>query len=449
MTDRIPPHDLGAEMAALGGMLLSKHAIAEVTETLDGPEFYKPAHEQIFAAITHLYADGHPADAITVSAELTRRGEIERIGGAPYVHTLVGCIPTAANAGWHAAIVREHALRRRVIEAGTRITRMGWETDDGSDMAAIIDAAQAETHALGARHADEDAPANPEVFDRLLEDIENGVESGVPTGFADLDRLTRGLHPGQLVIVAARPAVGKSTFGLDIARHASIGCGLPCVVFSLEMNRAELLRRAASAEARVELHHLAPRSMTRDDWARVAAARDRVVTAPLIIDDATDLTLMRIRTKARRLKQRHGLRLVIVDYLQLMGSGGARKHENRQTEVAALSRGLKLLAKELQVPVVVLAQLNRGPEQRGDKRPMLSDLRESGAIEQDADVVILLHREDAYNAETPRRGEADLIVAKHRNGPTATITVAFQGSYSRFVDMADNWSPSSVLTGNR
>lgn len=380
MTDRTPPHDLDAEMAVLGGMLLSKHAIAEAAETLDGGEFYKPAHEQIFTAILGLYADGQPADPVTVSAELARRGDLARVGGAPYLHTLMGCIPTAANAGWYAAIVREHAVRRRIIEAGTRIAQMGWETDDATDLAAIIDAAQAETHALGTPPDEQDAPTNPDVFDQMLEDIENGVESGVPTGFADLDRLTRGLHPGQLV---------------------------------------------------------------------VAAARERVVTAPLMIDDATDLTLMRVRTKARRLKQRHNLRLIIVDYLQLMSAGGARKHENRQTEVAALSRGLKLLAKELHVPVVVLAQLNRGPEQRGDKRPMLSDLRESGAIEQDADVVILLHREDAYNTETPRRGEADLIVAKHRNGPTATITVAFQGSYSRFVDMADTWSPSSVLAGNR
>lgn len=438
MTERVQPHDLDAERATLGGMLLSRHAIPDVTDLLVPADFYQYAHELIFTAVLDMYACGQPVDAVTLAAELGSRGELGKIGGAPYLHSLMGCVPTGANATYHAVIVREHALRRRIIEAGTRIASMGWETEDAADIAQIIDRAQAETHALADPSLRVEEEANVEVFDRMLGDIEHGVESGLPTGFSDLDQLTRGLHPGQLVIIAARPAIGKSTLGLDLARCVAVKHRLPCAIFSLEMRRAELLRRATSAEARVPLHHLAPGAMTEDDWVRVARARERIVTAPLVIDDSPDLTAMRIRTKARRLKQQRDLRLIIVDYLQLMTNGSARRPENRQQEVSEMSRALKLLSNELDIPIVAIAQLNRGPEQRADKRPMLSDLRESGSLEQDADVVILLHREDAYERETARAGEADFIVAKHRNGPTATITVAFQGHYSRFVDMAQS-----------
>lgn len=433
--DRTPPHNIDAERAALGGMLLSKHAIPDVTDLLTPTDFYQPAHELIYTAILDLYACGDPVDAVTVSAELGRRGEIGRVGGVPYLHQLMGCVPTGANATYHAVIVREHAVRRRIITAGTRIAQMGWETDDGSDLPAIVDRVQAEAYSLADGGLSADDPANVEVFDGMLGEIEQGVEHGVPTGFADLDQLTRGLHPDQLIIIAARPAIGKSTLALDLVRSISIKHRYASAFFSLEMNRSELIRRATSAEGRINLHHLSPNCMTEDDWARAAQVRERIVTAPIIIDDSPDLTVMRIRTKARRLKRRHDLRLIVVDYVQLMSSGAARKFENRQAEVSAISRGLKLLAKELHVPVIMVAQLNRGPEQRTDKRPMLSDLRESGSLEQDADVVILLHREDAYVEDSPRAGEADLIVAKHRNGPTATITVAFQGHFARFVDM--------------
>ena len=258
--------------------------------------------------------------------------------------------------------------------------------------------------------------------------------SGCPTGFTDLDRLTNGLHPGQLIVLAARPAIGKSTLGLDLARSASIRHGMASVIFSLEMARNEITMRLLSAEARVALHHMRSGTMSDDDWTRLARKMSEMAGAPLFIDDSPNMSMMEIRAKCRRLKQRHDLKLVVVDYLQLMTSG--RRVESRQQEVAEFSRSLKLLAKELEVPVVAISQLNRGPEQRTDKRPMMSDLRESGSIEQDADVVVLLHREDAYERESPRAGEADLIVAKHRNGPTSTVTVAFQGHYSRFVDMA-------------
>jgi len=450
MTDRAMPQDLNAEMAALGGMLLNRYAIAEVSEILTGADFYKPAHETIYTAILDLYADGQPADAVTLSAELAKRGELAKVGGTPYLHTLMGSVPTAANATWHAVIVRDQAVRRRIIQAGTRIATMGYETDDGADIPAIVDRAQAETHALSERGLRSDEPdGNVEAFDDMLDRIENGADTGLPTGFGDLDALTNGLHPGQMIIVAARPSIGKSTLGVDLCRSVSIRHQLTSVLFSLEMGRAEVLRRITSAEARVNLHHLNSSSMTPDDWDRVAKARPRIVSAPLIIDDAPGLSMMQIRTKARRLRQQRDLRLIVVDYLQLMSTGAGRRPENRQQEVSEMSRALKLMAKELEVPVVAIAQLNRGPEQRTDKRPQMSDLRESGSLEQDADVVILLHREDAYERESPRAGEADLIIAKHRNGPTAQITVAFQGHYARFVDMAADWTPHGALDGAR
>jgi replicative DNA helicase len=269
-----------------------------------------------------------------------------------------------------------------------------------------------------------------------IEAISNrgGEMIGVPTGFIELDKLTNGLHPGQLVILAARPALGKSTLGLDICRAASIKHGLASVIFSLEMSRNEIVMRLLSAEAQVPLHHMRAGTMGDADWTKLASKMGTVSEAPLFIDDSPNMTLMEIRAKCRRLKQRHDLRLVVVDYLQLMTSG--KRVESRQQEVSEFSRSLKLLAKELEVPVIAISQLNRGAEQRTDKRPLLADLRESGSLEQDADVVVLLHREDAYERESPRAGEADFIVAKHRNGPTATVTVAFQGHYSRFVDMA-------------
>jgi replicative DNA helicase len=440
--DRTPPQDLAAEQGVLGGMLLSKDAIADVIEVVKGRDFYKPAHELIYDSILDLYGRGEPADAVTVSAELTKRGELARVGGAPYLHTLMSSVPTAANAGYYAVIVRERAILRRLVEAGTRITQMGYSTD-GADLDEIVNRAQAEIYGVTEQRAGEDYAPLADIMEGALDEIESisnrsGQMTGVPTGFTDLDQLTNGLHPGQMIILAARPAIGKSTLGLDLARSCSIRNGLTSVIFSLEMGRNEITMRLLSAEARVALHHMRSGTMTDDDWGRLARRMGEVSAAPLFIDDSPNMSMMEIRAKCRRLKQRHDLRLVVVDYLQLMSTGGSRRPESRQQEVSEMSRALKLLAKELEVPVIAIAQLNRGPEQRTDKRPMMSDLRESGSLEQDADVVILLHREDAYERESPRAGEADLIVAKHRNGPTATITVAFQGHYSRFVDMAQS-----------
>ena len=435
--DRTPPQDLAAEQCVLGAMLLSKDAIADVSETIRDTDFYRPAHEIVFDAITDLYARGEPADAITVAAELTRRGEMARIGGAPYLHTLVASVPLAANAGYYAHIVREKAILRRLVEAGTKIVQIGYagegEVDD------VVDQAQAEIYQVTEKRTTEDYAPLKDIMEGALDEIE-AIDSrgdamiGVPTGFTDLDELTNGLHPGQMIILAARPAMGKSTLGLDFARSASIKHGLTSCIFSLEMSRTEITMRLLSAEAKVPLHHMRNGKMTDDDWAKLARKMGEVSEAPLFIDDSPNLTMMEIRAKARRLKQRHDLKMIIIDYMQLMTSG--KKVESRQLEVSEFSRSIKLLAKELEVPVIAISQLNRGAEQRTDKRPMLSDLRESGSLEQDADMVILLHREDAYERESTRPGEADFIVAKHRNGPTANVVVAFQGHYSRFVDMA-------------
>lgn len=434
---RIPPQDVAAEQCVLGAMLLSKDAIADVVEAVSTGDFYRPAHALVFDAITDLYVRGDPADAVTVAAELTRRGELTRIGGAPYLHTLLSEVPTAANAAYYAVIVREKSVLRGLVEAGTRIAQMGYS--EAGDVSAVVDRAQAEVFAVGERRATQDYVPLSDIMQGTLEELEaiashGGAMSGVPTGLRDLDTLTNGLHAGQLIIIAARPSIGKSTLGLDIARSAAIRNDLTTVVFSLEMSRTEITMRLLSAEAKVPLHHMRSGINREEEWAAVSRRMGEIADKPLFVDDSPNMSLMEIRAKCRRLKQRHDLRLIIIDYLQLMQS--SKRVESRQQEVSEFSRSLKLLAKELEVPVVAMSQLNRGPEQRTDKKPLLSDLRESGALEQDADMVILLHREDFYDRESRRAGEADLIVAKHRNGPTATVTVAFQGHYSRFVDMA-------------
>lgn len=707
---RQPPQDMVAEQSVLGGMLLSKDAIADVLEVLRPGDFYRPAHQSIYDSILDLYSRGEPADPVTVSAELDRRGELKRIGGAAYLVTLTQTVPTAANAGYYAEIVAEKAILRRLVEAGTRIVQYGYAGADGQEVAEVVDRAQAEIFDVAERRTTEDFVPLEELLQPTMDEIDSiasrgGISLGVPTGFAELDELTNGLHPGQMIIVAARPGVGKalaldtplptptgwttmgevgvgdelldtsgrptrvvaatdvlhdrpcfdvvfsdgtiivadeqhqwrtgdgvirttgelaetvdaehavphtaplalpaadlpvapftlgawlggpssdpelhmrvdgeggftgalcelgphipaeyqrasvaqrrdllaglldaggdvtddgtirfeasseqlaadvaellaglghaptvegtdvsfetdadvfvlpskavrhkecrrpvvrerrvvavrpvpsvpvrcvevdgehmylagramvpthnSTLSMDFMRSCSIKHGMASVIFSLEMGKTEIVMRLLSAEAKIKLGDMRSGRMTDDDWTRLARRMSEISEAPLFIDDSPNLTMMEIRAKARRLKQKHDIKLIVVDYLQLMTSG--KKVESRQQEVSEFSRSLKLLAKELEVPVVAVCQLNRGPEQRTDKKPMVSDLRESGSLEQDADMVILLHRPDAFERDDPRGGEADLIVGKHRNGPTATITVAHQLHLSRFVDMA-------------
>ncbi|WP_443033417.1 replicative DNA helicase [Streptomyces sp. CS62] len=404
-------------------------------------DYYRPSHEMIQAAILYLYGKGEPVDPITVGAELTRRGDITKVGGASYLHTLVQAVPTAANAAYYAEIVHENAVLRRLVQAGTKITQLGYskvgELDEvrSSVEAEILDALATREQTAGYAYVREDVPSFWDDLDARMKGTDK--IDGIPTGLADLDSLTNGFQPGQFIVIGARPAMGKSTLALDMARAAAVRYGHTVAFFSLEMGRSEIMQRLYSAEARVALHHIRAGTVTEDDLNRLARRTPDIDAAPLIVDDSPNLSLTEIRSRARRMKQsKGGLDLLIVDYLQLMKSGGMGRPENRQQEVSDMSRNLKLLAKELEIPVIALSQLNRGPEQRTDKKPQIGELRESGSIEQDADMVILLHREDAYEKESPRSGEADLIVAKHRNGPTATISVAFQGHYSRFVDMA-------------
>jgi replicative DNA helicase len=439
---RQPPQDLAAEQSVLGGMLLSKDAIADVLERVRPGDFYRPVHQTVYEAILGLYGRGEPADAVTVAAELDRRGSLRRVGGAPYLHTLIATVPTAANAGYYAGIVAEKALLRRLVEAGTRVVQYGYAGAEGADVAEVVDRAQAEIYEVTDRRLAEDFVVLEELLQPTMDEIDaiaagGGLARGVSTGLADLDEITNGLHAGQMIIIAGRPGLGKSTLALDFLRSCSIKHGMASVIFSLEMSKSEIVMRLLSAEAGVKLADMRAGRMSDANWARLVATMGEVNDAPLYVDDSPNLTMMEIRAKARRLKQQADLRLVVVDYLQLMTSG--KRVESRQAEVAEFSRGIKLLAKELDVPVVAVSQLNRSPEQRQDKIPQLSDLRESGQLEQDSDVVILVHRPDAFDRDSPREGEADLIVAKQRQGPAPrTCRVCARLEFSKFSNL---WQP--------
>ena len=439
--DRIPPQDIDAEMSVLGSMMLTSEAVSVVSEILRPQDFYQPSHETIFDTIVELTGRAEPADAITVAGELKRQGLLSKVGGAAYLHSLIASVPTAANAGYYARIVRERAIMRRLVSAGTRVVQLGY-ADAGGDVDEIVD--QAEVFAVSdGRDTSDYVSMNQMSSDILgaLEDIERnqGKLRGVPTGFIDLDELTQGLHGGQMIIVAARPAMGKSTLALDFCRSASIKHGITSLIFSLEMSSQEIAMRMLSAESGVFLSKMQAGKMNDRDWQNVSATTSRISEAPLYVDDSANITIAEIRSKCRRLKQQENLGLVVVDYLQLMTIG--RQVESRQQEVSAMSRNLKLLAKDLDIPVVAVAQLNRNSEGRTDRKPMMSDLRESGSLEQDADIIILLHRPDYYDENTERKGEADIIVAKHRAGPTATIGVLFQGDVARFANRTDRPEP--------
>ncbi len=380
--DRLPPQDINAEQSVIGSMLLSKDAIADCVEGLRGQDFYRPNHELIYEAILDLYSRGEPADTITVADELTKRGDLQRVGGQAYIHELVQSVPTSANAGYYAEIVAERAVLRRLVEAGTRIVQMGYAQGEG-DIEDVVNRAQAAVYDVTDKRGGEDYVVLADLIAPTLDEIEvasgrSDEMIGVPTGFVDLDELTHGLHPGQMIVVAARPAVGKSTLGIDIARSAAIKHGQAVAVFSLEMSRSEITMRIMSAEASIQLQELRKGTLGDAGWQKLARVTSEISAAPLFIDDSPNMSLMEIRAKCRRLKQLHNLRLVVIDYLQLMSSG--KKVESRQQEVAEFSRALKLLAKELEVPVIAISQLNRGPEQRTDKRPQMSDLRESGCL---------------------------------------------------------------------
>ncbi|NLE97067.1 MAG: replicative DNA helicase [Propionibacterium sp.] len=436
--DRTPPQDLEAEQSVLGAMMMSKDAIADVVEVVRGSDFYRPSHEIIYDAIINLFGRGEPADPITVAGELGKLGELQKVGGPVYLHDLLATVSVAANAIYYAELVREKAVLRRLVNASIRIAQLGYLGQ--GDVDKIVDEAQQTLYEVTDKRASEDYRSLGELMEPTFDELEaiqssGDALAGVPTGFAELDRLTNGLHPGQMVIVAARPGVGKSTFALDICRAAAIHHNLATAFFSLEMSRTEIVMKVLAAEASVHLGRLRGSGrMDEADWQRVTDKGVMLTDKPFFIDDSPNLTMMEIRAKARRLKQRNDLQMVVIDYLQLMSSG--KKVESRQLEVSEFSRQVKLLAKELEIPVIALSQLSRNTEQRKEGVPQLSDLRESGSLEQDADIVLMLHRPEMYtqNPTDEERGQAFFHVLKHRNGETGRIDALFQGHFSRFTN---------------
>ncbi|MCU1394273.1 MAG: dnaB [Ilumatobacteraceae bacterium] len=435
---RVPPHNLSAEESLLGALLLSRDAVGNVAEMgLAVSDFYKPAHQYVYDAIRGLSATGNPVDAVTVADELRRAGLLEEMGGAELLLELQNATPAISNATRYAKIVQDTAVLRRLIGVAAEIAEIAYNEPD--DVSKALDEAETKVFEVAEdRVTDSVMPLGdlmPLAMDKLQETYERGdIITGLATGYNDLDELLSGLQPSTLNIVGARPAMGKTAFGLGMAVHAAMSARLPVLVFSLEMGHAELTQRILSSEARVDSSKLRNGKLNEADWTKLGRAVGRL-EVPLYLDDNPRVTVMEIRAKARRLKSREGLGLIVIDYLQLMSGSNS---ENRQLEVSEISRGLKVLARELQIPIVALSQLSRNLESRGDKRPMLADHRESGALEQVADVGMFLYRDEVYNSESPDKGSAEIIVAKHRSGPIGTRRLAFLGAYTRFDNMARN-----------
>lgn len=440
---RLPPNNLRAEESVLGAMLLSREAIADVVEILEPDHFYKPAHGHVFESVMSLYGGGEPVDAVTVAEELSRANLLEAVGGPGLLIELQASTPAIGNAAHYARIVEEHALLRRLISVSNEIAEIAYSVPD--DVVKAVDDAEARMFDVAQRRvANTTSPIKDLLSDNLdrLEMLYEKGEAitGVPTGFLDLDELTSGLQPNSFYVVGARPAMGKTAFALGMAANSAMKTGKPVLIFSLEMSQLELSQRILCSDAKVDATRLKTGKLEEADWNRISHSVGRLAEAPIYIDDNPHTSVMEIRAKARRLKSRVGdLGMVVVDYIQLMS--GRSNAESRQVEVSEISRNLKILARELETPVIALAQLNRGLEQRQDKRPMLSDLRESGALEQDADMVMFLYRDEIYNAESDQRGIAEVIVAKHRNGPTDTVKLAFLGQFTRFENMARRPTP--------
>jgi replicative DNA helicase len=441
---RVPPHDLDAERAVIGAMLVSETAVAAVAERLAAEDFYSEVHRIIYGAMMRLYSRGEPIDQLTLTNELRSVNEFERIGGRPYVFQIVESVPTAANAGRYADIVRGKALLRAIIDVGSRITEDAFREPE--DVSEALDSAEQLVYGVSNRTLREHlapvselAPGALEMIQRLYE--QEGEVTGVETGFEDLDRLTTGFHKSDLIILAARPAMGKTALSLNAIWHASGEKKRPVAIFSLEMSKEQLVQRLISQTTRIPAQALRSGNVKAEDWPKLVRGVAEVSRAPIWIDDTAGVTLMEIRAKVRRLASQLNvagempLSLVVVDYLQLMVGQGARA-ENRQQEIAEISRGLKVLARDLDVPVLAIAQLSRAVEARHDKRPLLSDLRDSGAIEQDADMVMFLYRDEYYNPESDDKGIAEVIVGKHRNGPTGKVQLAWMEQYTKFGSLA-------------
>jgi replicative DNA helicase len=438
-TAPVPPQNLEAEESVLGAMLLSPTAIGTVTEVLDASDFYRESHAKIYRAALGLWGKGEPVDAITLVDELDERGELEAVGGSARVAELAALVPAASNVDHYARIVKEVATLRGLVRVGQEITRLGQER--AGETQDLVDRAEQLVFDLAQQRVTGDFAHIQslllEGFERITQLYEAGAElTGIPSGFRDLDRLTSGFQPGNLVILAARPSMGKSALALCAAANLGVRHEMPVALFTLEMSKAEVTQRLMCSEAKVESNRLRSGKLAQDDWPRLTAACDKLMKAPIYVDDTGSITMMELRSKARRLKSREPkLGLIVVDYLQLMTSGASA--ENRVQEVSQISRSLKVLARDLDVPILALSQLSRAVEQRHDKRPILSDLRESGSIEQDSDLVFFVYRDEYYNGdESDQQGVAEVILAKHRNGPTDTVKLSFLKRYAKFTDLA-------------
>lgn len=441
---RLPPHSLESEQSVLGGLLLENTAWDRIADVVSEADFYRADHRLIYRHISKLIEKTHPADVITVAESLESTKELQSVGGIPYLNGLAQNIPGAANIRRYAEIVRERSILRRLAETSTNITDMAFNPM-GREAAQILDEAEsrifeiAEAGARTKQGFQDMPPLLNQVVERIdmLYNREAGTDvTGVPTGFFDLDRMTSGLQPGDLVIVAGRPSMGKTALALNIAEHVGLSAGLPVGVFSMEMAATQLVMRLIGSSGRLDQHKLRTGRLQDQDWQRLTHSVGRLNDAPIHIDETPALNSLELRARARRLhRQYKQLGLIVIDYLQLMSANS--EGENRATEISEISRSLKALAKELNCPVIALSQLNRSLEQRPNKRPVMSDLRESGAIEQDADVILFIYRDEVYNPDTPDKGIAEVIIGKQRNGPIGTVRLTFLGEFTRFENMAD------------
>lgn len=440
MIDRVPPQNVEAEQSVLGAMMIEREAISKVVEVLKPEDFYREAHRLIFNAMLELFNKNDAVDLVTVVEVLRRDEKLEGAGGIAYVSALANSVPTAANVMYHARIVEEKALLRQLITTATEVASMGYEANE--EVTVIMDKAEKMILEVANRKAGQEFASIKniifDVFDKVSELYSSkGGITGLSTGFKDLDKLTSGLQASDLILIAARPSMGKTAFVLNIAQNVAIKEKQAVAFFSLEMSKEQLVQRMLCAEAPIDAQRLRIGELENNDWDKLVRAADRLAAAPIFIDDTAGITVMEMRSKARRLKIEHDLQLIIIDYLQLMqGSSGSSRNENRQQEISEISRSLKALARELKVPVIALSQLSRGVESRQVKKPMLSDLRESGSLEQDADIVAFLYREDYYDPETENKNITDVIVAKHRNGPVDSVQLFFHKQFTKFSDLS-------------
>lgn len=438
---KLPPHSVEAEQSVLGGILLDTTAWDKITDILQEPDFYRYEHRLIFRHISQLNEHAKPVDVITVAESLESNAELEKAGGLSYLGSLAQNVPSAANIRRYAEIVRERAVMRKLAEVGTEIATSAYNPG-GRDAGQLLDEAESRVFEIAesGERGKQGFVAIPSLLTQVVERIEtlysrdnDSDVTGIATGFTDLDSMTSGLQPGDLVIVAGRPSMGKTAFSVNIAENVALEVNKPVAIFSMEMGGSQLAMRMIGSVGRLNQHTLRTGKLEDDDWSRMTHALGRLNDAPIFIDETAALNSLELRSRARRLhRQNDGLGLIVIDYIQLMSSVSSKGGENRATEISEISRSLKSLAKELQVPVIALSQLNRSLEQRPNKRPIMSDLRESGAIEQDADLILFIYRDEVYNPDSPDKGKAEIIIAKQRNGPIGKVELTFRGEYTRF-----------------